>query len=206
MVILKAVHLGMKSILFAMVLICISVSVARANLTKTDISQLYVAVFNRASEGEGNHYWQRLGLDMATTSDIMLATQAAKNYFGTSLDTNQDFIEHIYLNTLNKTRFEDRKGVAFWVELLNNGASYGEVVASLVTIIKEYAPGSPSFSPDDAAAVAAYQQFTNRVEISDYMADTLFKLPDDWERTTKFDALGLNVTDNVSTVTEAKKN
>lgn len=27
-------------------------------LTQEQVSQLYVAIFNRASEGEGNEYWQ----------------------------------------------------------------------------------------------------------------------------------------------------
>jgi hypothetical protein len=175
-----------------------------AGLSKTEISQLYVAIFNRASEGEGNHYWQTLELDMATTADVMLETDAAKNYFGTSLDTNQTFIEHIYFNTLNKTRADDTEGIAYWVGLLDGGSSRGSVVASLVSVIKDYAPGGHLYNPSDIATLVAYNQFTNRKIVSDYMADTVDKNPADWQTTTKFGTAGLTVTDNDSTVTSAK--
>jgi hypothetical protein len=176
-----------------------------AGLSKTEISQLYVAIFNRASEGEGNHYWQTLELDMATTADVMLETDAAKNYFGANLDTNQDFIEHIYFNTLNKTRAEDPDGIAYWVGLLNDGLSRGSVVASLVSVIEDYAPLGPRYNPSDTATISAYNQFTNRKIVSDYMANNIEKAPADWETTTKFGSSGLNVTDNNSTVTTAKR-
>jgi hypothetical protein len=60
-------------------------------LTQTQVSQLYVAIFNRASEGAGNTYWQS-STDMATCANDMLATPDAQTYFGTSLNTNQAFI------------------------------------------------------------------------------------------------------------------
>lgn len=75
-------------------------------LTQTRVSQLYVAIFNRASEGEGNTFWQNQG-NMASVASAMLATQDAQYYFGDSLNSNQAFIEHIYLNTLNKTVNDD---------------------------------------------------------------------------------------------------
>ncbi len=72
-------------------------------LTQSEVSSLYVAIFNRASEGAGNEYWQNDQPDMVSTANTMLETSDAKDYFGSSLDTNQAFIEHIYKNTLNKT-------------------------------------------------------------------------------------------------------
>jgi hypothetical protein len=175
-----------------------------AGLSKSLVSQLYVAVFNRASEGEGNAYWQNLEMDMATTADVMLQTNAAKNYFGTSLDSSQAFIEHIYLNTLNKTRAEDPDGVAYWVGLLEGGLSRGAVVAALVTVIGDYAPDGPYYDPSDAATITAYNQFINRVSVCDYMAETVSISPDGWETSTRFDAVGLNVTDYTSSVSAAK--
>ncbi len=85
-----------------------------AALSKTEVSQLYVSVFNRASEGEGNTYWQSQP-DMATAASVMLDTQTAKDYFGANLNTNQAFIEHIYLNTLNKIIADDSSGIDYWV-------------------------------------------------------------------------------------------
>ena len=46
----------------------------------------------------------------------MLATEAAKEYFGSALTSNEAFIKHIYKNTLNKTEVEDPEGINFWVK------------------------------------------------------------------------------------------
>ena len=40
-------------------------------LTKTQISKLYVAIFGRASEGEGNLYWQQQNGDISTIANEM---------------------------------------------------------------------------------------------------------------------------------------
>jgi len=80
----------------------------------------------------------------------MLATDAASNYFGTSLDSDQNFIEHIYLNTLGKTYAEDTAGVDYWVSQLSAGTSRGDVVANLITAAQ---------SPENAGA--AQDQFNN---------------------------------------------
>lgn len=174
-----------------------------SGMTQTQVSQLYVAIFGRASEGQGNTFWQTQP-DMASAAAEMLGTQAAKDYFGTSLDTNQAFIEHIYTNTLNKTVSQDPEGITYWVGRLYDGVPRGEVVALLVTVIEEYAPDTGQYyNPTDAATVAAYHRFVNRVEISNYMADHVEAPPDDWQTVTAFHA-GLPVTDNPSTVQTAK--
>lgn len=143
-------------------------------LTKTQVSQLYVSIFNRASEGTGNTFWQNEA-SATTAANAMLATTDAATYFGTSLDTNQAFIEHIYLNTLNKTYAQDTAGVDYWVSLLTNGATRGEVVGGLV-----------SAATDTANAGTAQDQFNNRVTVSDYMADTVSAAPSDYATSTSF--------------------
>lgn len=170
-------------------------------LTQKQVSELYVAIFNRASEGEGNKYWQQQSADAKAAANNMLATPDAKAYFGTSLDSNQAFIEHIYLNTLNKTYAQDKAGVDYWVSLLNAGTSRGEVVASLVAAVANYS------SSTDPITKAAYDQFNNRVEVSNYMANTVEKAPADYATSTKFatsGTTGLVVTNSASTVTTAK--
>lgn len=171
-------------------------------LTQTQVSQLYVAIFNRASEGEGNQYW-RTQTDAATAAATMLDTTDAKQYFGSSLNSNQAFIEHIYLNTLNKTRAMDPDGVAYWTGRLDDGATRGQIVAELVAVIENYAPGGLYYDPSDTATVAAYNQFENRVEISNYMADQVYDTPADYAVSTAFDK-NLPVTDDPATVAAAK--
>jgi uncharacterized protein (TIGR02145 family) len=179
-------------------------SIAVNCLTMTEVSQLYVAIFNLASTGQANISWQESGADMSSTANAMLDSDFYKSYFGAGLDSDQAFIEHIYLNTLAKTVDEDPAGVAFWVRQLEGGASRGEVVASLVQVIKNYAPGGPFYNPDDAATIAAYNQFTNRVEVSNYMAKNVQNTPDNYAQATSFDQ-DLVVTDEAATVNEAKR-
>ena len=174
-------------------------------LTQTQVSELYVSIFNRASEGEGNELWQNQNLSMADTATLMLDTQVAKDYFGTSLDTNQAFIEHIYLNTLNKTPADDAAGIANWVAELDAGRmTKGEVVANMIEAINTYAPGGENYDANDAKTVEAYQQFENRVTVSDHMADTIAHIEPtkDAIDATTF-SKGLDVTADPLTVTAA---
>lgn len=172
-------------------------------LDRTQVSQLYVAIFNRASEGEGNGFWQSQP-DMASTATAMLDTTDAMAYFGASLDTNLAFIKHIYLNTLNKTIADDADGIAYWVGLLDKGQTRGEVVAELIGVIKDYAPGARYYDQEDTATVTAYNQFTNRVAVSDYMAETVYNTPADYAVSTAFDK-EMIVTNDQATVEAARQ-
>jgi uncharacterized protein (TIGR02145 family) len=191
----------LKVVILVLLSLFISYIPALAGLSKTEVSQLYVSIFGRASEGEGNGYWQSQP-DMAKAAAAMLDTDAARNYFGANLNTNQAFIEHIYLNTLNKTIADDFDGISYWVDMLDSGTSRGQAVATLVGAINDYAPDGPYYNPDDAATVAAYNQFMNRVEVSNYMADNVHTTPDDWETSTSF-SHGMVVTDDPATVFSA---
>ncbi len=164
-------------------------------LTKTDVSELYVALFNRASEGEGNSYWQTNQPDLIKSADVMLNTKDSKEYFGSSLDTNQAFIEHIYKNTLNKTIDDDPEGIKYWTNELNSGKPRAEVVIALINALKTYKDST-------GKTKEAYDQFMNRVKISNYMADRVYKAPADYKTSTSFDD-GLPVTFDISTVTNA---
>lgn len=142
-------------------------------LTKTDVSKLYVSIFNRASESEGNTNWQQFET-MAEAANLMLVDKAAKEYFGPSLETDVAFVEHIYANTLNKGGADvDAAGKAGWVELLGTGMSRGEMVSLMIEAIEEYQVGGSKYDDADQATKDAAQQFVNRVKVSDYTADTL---------------------------------
>ena len=140
-------------------------------LTQTQVSQLYVSIFGRASEGEGNIYWQTNQADMVSTANVMLGTDAAKDYFGTTMDDDQAFIEHIYENTLGKTIVDDPDGIAYWVADLVKGKSRGEVIVSMINAAQE---------PINAGN--AQDQFYNKVEISNYVADNIFEFNGDFDQ------------------------
>ncbi len=137
-------------------------------LSQEQISQLYVAIFGRASEGEGNVYWQSNNHTMAETADIMLGTAAAKDYFGETLNDNRAFIEFIYKNTLGKTYEQDPTGVDYWISRLDQGESKGAVSATLIKAAMDPAyKGLPS-----------QERFINRVKISNFVASNISVLPD----------------------------
>jgi hypothetical protein len=163
-------------------------------LTQTQVSELYVAIFNRASEGEGNAFWQTFSAtdDVSEVANIMLGTTAAQDYFGSALDNDQAFVEWIYQNTFNKTIADDPDGIAFWVqELADNGGDRGAVVEAIIFAAKQ---------PENAGP--AQDQFLNRVAVSNYAAQNLDEPPADLG-SLRFDD-ELMVTDDDATVTAAQ--
>ncbi len=174
-------------------------------LSKTQISKLYVTIFGRASEGEGNIFWQQQAGNMSDIANDMLNTQAAKDYFGATLNDNQAFIEFIYKNSLNKTYEQDPGGINYWTNLLNSGVSKGDIVKIMIEAIDSYAPDGINYDPNDIATVNAYNQFANRVEISDYTADTVQKAPTNFSTSMSFNE-DLLVTYDSNTLQSAKQN
>ena len=163
-------------------------------MTTTQISELYVSIFNRASEKSGNEFWASKDLTAAQIADEMLLTADATTYFGTSMDANADFVEAIYANTLNKAGSAvDADGKAYWVSMLDAGTSKGTVVAAMVDAIATYSPTGVNYDATDAATVAAYDQFTARVAVSDDAAVNVLTAPSDYATTMDF-ATGLTVT------------
>jgi uncharacterized protein YfaP (DUF2135 family) len=139
-----------------------------AALSQTEVSQLYVSIFGRASEGEGNAYWRSNQDDMVNTANTMLATEAAQSYFGSTLYNNQLFIEFIYENTLGKTYAEDPVGVNYWVAELSSGKSKGQVVATLINSVMD-----PQYT-----GLPAQDRFINKVEVCSYTAEIIATCPD----------------------------
>lgn len=168
-------------------------------MTQTEISKLYVSIFNRASEKEGNDWWRAQDLTSVQIAESMLDTSDSATYFGASLDSDQSFIEHIYLNTLNKTVDDDSAGIAYWVKQLETN-SRGNVITELISAIDTYSPTGINYDENDTASVTAYNQFVNRVDVSNYAAKTILTAPQDYATSMAFDG-DLIVTDDVSTVT-----
>lgn len=162
-------------------------------LTKTQVSELYVAIFGRASEGEGNKFWQTVDASAAEIADEMLTTAPAQEYFGETLNSPLEFIKHIYLNTLGRTYEDDAEGIDYWSGRLEAGESHGAIVVELISVLQN------SENTGDAQ-----DSFKNRVEVSDYTADTLFAVPADVDTALSFSAEGLNVNEDPATVAAAE--
>ena len=162
-------------------------------LNQTQVSRLYVSIFGRASEGEGNAYWSSEQDNMTTAADTMLNTEPAKAYFGATLNDNQAFIEFIYENTLGKTYAEDPDGVNYWVNELAAGKSKGQVVTTLIN-----AAIDPQY-----AGLPAQDEFLNKVAVCNYTAERISKCPDVNDLSAFVNFIS-GVTDDVATVVAAK--
>jgi len=164
-----------------------------AGLTQTQVSQLYVSIFGRTSEGEGNAYWCANQNNMELAAETMLATGAAKIYFGSTLNDNQQFIEFIYENTLGKTYAEDPAGVDYWVSELLNGKSKATVITTLINAVMD----------TRYTGLASQDQFINKVIVCNYTADEIPTVPD-VNDLSAFIGFISNVTHDSQTVVEAK--
>jgi hypothetical protein len=160
------------------------------SLSKTEVSELYVAIFGRPSERGGSEYWSNIYYSASIIADGMLNDPSAIAYFGESINSNQAFIEHIYFNTFGRTLEDDPTGIAFWVSALDAGYSRGFIVTEMITALKR---DEPNDSP-------ALNQFLNRVEVSNYYADEV----EEGLEESYFKDDGLQVTDDTSSVTTAK--
>ncbi len=163
----------------------------QSDLTQTQVSQLYVMLLGRASEGAGNSYWRSSQGGMVETAEAILATDEAKAYFKDALEDNHEFITYIYKNTLGKTYDEDRGGIDYWVAALESGMSKGAVVVSLINTVMDL----------QHVGMAIQDQFVNKVEISNYTDDIFFNIMD----RVAFKWFIRDITDLPSTLTHARR-
>lgn len=143
-------------------------------LTSKDINALYITLFNRIAEGDGQQYWLNVAnknnLEIKDVAAAMLATGASKEYFS-GKESNEDFINHIYTNLFSKDKGKDPEGVAFWAKSLYNGNSREVVVSEL---LKAAEHGSYS----DADAVRAQNLYLNKLKVAEVGAKIMQKLPE----------------------------
>jgi hypothetical protein len=131
-------------------------------LTQTQVSQLYISILGRASEGNGSAFWVNAS-DMNTAAASMLDSAGAKAYFGTSIDSNAAFIQHIYVSTLGKVAGADAEGEAFWTAALDRGMTRAEIVVSMIDAVT----GTVN------AGKPAQNTFNNKVDVSNYVAENI---------------------------------
>ena len=161
-------------------------------LTQTKVSQLYVSIFNRASEGTGNTYWQTAHTNATTTAEAMFLLPQVATFFGVTNFTDtanvRTVIEAIYLNSLGKSPTDDAAGITYWIGQVTGGRSIGDVVNTLVIA-----------ATDTVNAGTAQDVFNNKVTVSNFAADNLSKHTTD----AAFQAFLTGVTSVASTVTAA---
>ena len=144
-------------------------------VTQAQVAQLYVALFNRAAEGEGLRNWIADGANktMAQVADTMLQAPAVKTYFNGAIDNDRDFVEMIYKNILGKDYSQDPNGIDSWVLHLQLGHTRGETLVKLF----EVAQSAIARAADPVAA----KVFENKVAISEYVSQRIGNVSQDEE-------------------------
>ena len=142
-------------------------------VTKAQVAQLYVALFNRAPEGAGLNAWVSAGVfrDQAQTADAMLQSPAIAAYFNGRIDTNRGYVENIYKNILGKDYSQDPDGINAWVRHLELGHTRGETLVTLFQVAR-----SPEAIAADPTAAAV---FSNKTAIAAYMAEKITDIEND---------------------------
>lgn len=132
---------------------------------RTQVSQLYVALFGRAPDTDGLGYWvQQLsaGKSLTDVANTMYATEPARVYYPSYM-TNQEIIASFYENVLG--RVADAEGLAFWTAKLNaSGASVGSVINEMINVVANY-------SGNDPDGLVSFNLFNNKVEVAQYWGE-----------------------------------
>jgi len=181
-------------------------------MTTTQVSELYVTLFGRASEKEGNQYWATHYDNPFEAAKEMLTLDIVHDYFGDAWNDDKSFIEFIYQNALGKNPAEDQEGVNYWLNELNTLKQQGyddvsaraKVVVDLINAVQQYV------NSDDPEAKKAALTFEHKVEVSDYVAEKVDKVPGNTpqeilQNLKYFKDVIANVTDDPTIVTQAEQ-
>ena len=146
-------------------------------LTTTQINQAYIAILGRAAIGTESRVAGDASVSSVATSlitDYAKANNGDKGIFTTLADkvladgnglNNSDFVESLYLTLLNRDTENDAEGKAFWLSVLNNGASREDLVASFTNAI----------IAQKAANSQDYQSYAAQVSVqSDNFVESLY--------------------------------
>ena len=103
---------------------------------RIDVSDLYVALFGRAPDGEGLGYWSNElagGKTLAQVANAMFNTEPARAFFPT-FQRNEDIIKSFYVNVLG--RQPDTEGLGYWTGQLNQPtATPGSIIVQMITAV-----------------------------------------------------------------------
>src|SRR5215210_6636684 len=108
---------------------------------RTEISQLYVALFGRAPDGDGLGFWVNLrnqGQSLTQIANSMYGTEPARAYYP-SFFTSGEIIKSFYENVLGRPAGSDLEGIAFWTAKLGvAGATPGSVINEMINVVSHY--------------------------------------------------------------------
>ena len=109
----------------------------QAKTNEDFVDALYQQVLGRAADADGKAFWAS-ALANGTSRDelkasFLAAAKANNEDLTTFYNANEQFLSNVYSALLN--RGVDNSGLEFWMNLLQNGVSRAEVVASIIEAI-----------------------------------------------------------------------
>src|SRR5690606_33492320 len=132
---------------------------------RTEVSQLYVALFGRAPDGEGLGFWVGAlaqGKSMADVANDMYATAPARAYYPTFM-TNAEIVRSFYVNVLG--REPDQEGWDFWTAAMNEpGATPGSVIVEMINVVANYDGTHPD-------GIESAKLYNNRVAVAQHYGE-----------------------------------
>jgi hypothetical protein len=130
---------------------------------RTQVGQLYVAMFGRAPDSLGLSYWTQQiagGKTFAQVAQDMFNVDPARTYYPLSATFGEN-IARFYNFVLGRPA--DQGGLDYWTAQLTAGKTYGEVFTNIITAVTLYAG-------TDTAALASQSLFNNKVTVGLYYA------------------------------------
>ena len=138
------------------------------------VSQLYIALFNRAPESAGFNYWvQRMnnGDSFAFIAQEMFNCEAARVTYPKSFTSTQ-IINTFYANVLGRT--PDAEGLTYWKARLDEkGANPGAIITSMIDAVNGYKDGDNKDADINTAALNSQKLLNNKLAVSLNYAQTL---------------------------------
>ena len=97
-------------------------------LTNQQVQQVFLAIAGRPAEGSAVT-WGANSLSIAALANAVVDIRKGADF----ANSKETFVENLYQNLLG--RASDAEGKEFWLKALNDGASYGDVLAQFINAV-----------------------------------------------------------------------
>ena len=154
-----------------------------------EVTELYVAMFGRAPDGDGLQFWLRNFSSgelptMRDVADSMFGSDPARTQFPRGL-SNEEIVRRFYVNTLG--RQPDPRGLAFWTSELDAANSdaediVGPLIKQMINAVRDF---DPSKFDDPAVADQGRNSkalFENKITVAKYFVEQTAAMVPDAER------------------------
>ena len=105
-----------------------SIEGANMALTNQQVQQVFLAIAGRPAEGQAAA-WGANSLSIAALANAVVDIRKGADF----ANSKETFVENLYQNLLG--RASDAEGKEFWLKALNDGASYGDVLAQFINAV-----------------------------------------------------------------------